>query len=177
MFIKCLNACNSFKDRLPERHSCLNCYPSVIKVPSITQSLSSPFLSIIFAKRNEHVAVHEWTELGLGEGLGKQRGVRWTVTPFITVLLCTMNATLIKDVTDERPPWWNITPMQDHPDEMQHPDEYHRDERPPWWNATPWWISPWWIWPWWIWPCRKTTLIECNTLMNITLTKDHPDRM
>ena len=36
----CLNVCNCFKDRLPDRHSCLNLYPCVIKVQSINLSLS-----------------------------------------------------------------------------------------------------------------------------------------
>ena len=36
----CLNVCNCFEDRLPNKHSCLNIYACVIKVQSINQSLS-----------------------------------------------------------------------------------------------------------------------------------------
>ena len=52
LFSVCLSACSlslslcislslslSFKDRLPDRHSCLNLYPCIIKVQSINQSL------------------------------------------------------------------------------------------------------------------------------------------
>ena len=35
----CLNVCNCLKDRLPDRHSCLNLYPCVIKVLSLSLSL------------------------------------------------------------------------------------------------------------------------------------------
>ena len=39
----CWSDCNCFKDRLLNRHSCLNLYPCVIKVQSINQSLTRPF--------------------------------------------------------------------------------------------------------------------------------------
>ena len=35
-----LRVCNCFRDRLPDRHSCLNLYPWVIKVQSVNLSLS-----------------------------------------------------------------------------------------------------------------------------------------
>ena len=39
MFIyMCLSVC--FNDRLPDRHSCLNFYPCVIKVQSVNQSIN-----------------------------------------------------------------------------------------------------------------------------------------
>ena len=40
MICVCLSACICFKDRLPDRHSCLNLDPCIIKVQSINQSLS-----------------------------------------------------------------------------------------------------------------------------------------
>ena len=50
LYIMRLNVCNCIKDRLPDRHSCLNLYPCVIKVQSVNQSISqslslSPLLS------------------------------------------------------------------------------------------------------------------------------------
>ena len=35
-----LSVCNCFKDRLPDRHSCLNLYPYEIKVQPINQSIN-----------------------------------------------------------------------------------------------------------------------------------------
>ena len=36
----CISVCNCFKDRLPDRHLCLNLYPCVIKVESVNQSVN-----------------------------------------------------------------------------------------------------------------------------------------
>ena len=49
--IMCLSVCDCFKDRLPDRHSCLNLYPCVIKVQSISQSLS-----LSLANSNSHLS-------------------------------------------------------------------------------------------------------------------------
>ena len=43
----CLSVCNCFKDRLADKHSCLNLYPCIIKVQSINQSIN---LSLSFCR-------------------------------------------------------------------------------------------------------------------------------
>ena len=61
---KCLTVCNVFEDRLPDRHSCLNLYPCLIKFSqSVNQSgiLSLSFCVCVCLSLSPHTHSHQPT--------------------------------------------------------------------------------------------------------------------